>query len=91
MKKPKFTPGPWYIKPAQHMNGALCHCVCYGDDEIICETETDDMPNSLLIASAPEMYDAMAEFVRRVDAGEVRSKRTYARFKAILAKINGGE
>lgn len=30
------------------------------------------------------MRDAMQEFVERVDKGEVRSKRTYAKFKEIL-------
>lgn len=30
------------------------------------------------------MRDAMQEFVDRVDKGEVRSKRTYAKFKEIL-------
>lgn len=31
------------------------------------------------------MRDAMVEFVERVDKGEVRSKRTYAKFKEILS------
>lgn len=32
------------------------------------------------------MKEAMQHFVDRVDAGEVRSKKTYAEFKAILAE-----
>jgi hypothetical protein len=31
-------------------------------------------------------FEAMQEFCDRVDRGEVRSKRTYAKFKAILAE-----
>lgn len=31
-----------------------------------------------------EMEDAMTTFVKRVEAGEVRSTKTYAQFKAIL-------
>lgn len=31
-----------------------------------------------------EMREAMQEFVDRVDKGEVRSRRTYAKFKKIL-------
>ena len=30
------------------------------------------------------MRDALQEFVDRVDAGEIRSKRTYAKFRAAL-------
>lgn len=32
-----------------------------------------------------ELLDAMAEFCRRVEAGEIRSRRTYGKFKALLA------
>lgn len=42
-----------------------------------------------LIAAAPEMYEAISEFVARCEAGEVRSKKTYAKFKAILVKAEG--
>jgi len=31
-----------------------------------------------------EMEEAMTTFVERVDKGEVRSKKTYSQFKAIL-------
>lgn len=33
------------------------------------------------------MREAMQWFVDRVDAGEVRSRRTYAKFKEILASL----
>lgn len=36
-----------------------------------------------------DMMDAGGEFVRRVEAGEVRSKRTYERFKAALIALEG--
>lgn len=36
--------------------------------------------------AAPDMLAALKEFVARVDRGEVRSKKTYAAFKAIIAK-----
>lgn len=42
-----------------------------------------------LIAAAPEMYGAMKEFCDRCDKGEVRSKRTYAKFMEILKKARG--
>lgn len=62
---------------------------CYGGI-VVCES-VSDRDDARLIAAAPEMYYAMAEFCRRVDAGEVRSVKTYAKFKAILAKIDGEE
>lgn len=37
-------------------------------------------------AAAPDLFEAAAEFCRRVDAGEIRSKRSYAAFKAALSK-----
>jgi len=31
-----------------------------------------------------EMESAMVEFIKRVEVGEIRSKRTYSKFKKIL-------
>jgi hypothetical protein len=42
--------------------------------------------NTALVLKNRELKDAMREFVRRVDAGEVRSKRTYAKFKELLGE-----
>lgn len=39
--------------------------------------------------AGPEMLAICKEFVRRVEAGEVRSKRTYAAMKAVIAKVEG--
>lgn len=36
-----------------------------------------------------ELIEALQEFCARVEAGEVRSKRTYAKFKAILSRATG--
>lgn len=40
--------------------------------------------NTALVLKNREYRAAMQEFVDRVDAGEVRSKRTYAKFKELL-------
>lgn len=40
--------------------------------------------NTALVLKNRELKAAMQEFVDRVDAGEVRSKRTYAKFKELL-------
>lgn len=42
-----------------------------------------------LLNERNEMYEAMQEFVDRVDKGEIRSNRTYNKFKSILAKARG--
>lgn len=45
--------------------------------------------NARLIAAAPALYDACAEFVRKVEAGEARSTRSYAQMKAALDAVAG--
>ena len=40
-----------------------------------------------LIAAAPDLLAACEEFVRKVEAGEARSKRSYAQMKAAIAKV----
>lgn len=42
--------------------------------------------NAKLIAAAPEMIEALQWFVDRCDKGEVRSTKTYNRFKEIIKK-----
>jgi hypothetical protein len=73
-----------------------------GDASIWCKDEADlimDHINAIraLIAEraairrealAEELRGAVQRFCDRVDAGEIRSKRTYAEFKAILALID---
>lgn len=38
------------------------------------------------LALLAESVELMREFCRRVDAGEVRSRKTYAQFKVFIAK-----
>ena len=42
--------------------------------------------NAKLIVVAPEMLKEMIIFCERVEKGEVRSKKTYARFKELIKK-----
>jgi hypothetical protein len=54
------------------------------------EAKTDPWEaNARLIAAAPCMAAEMRKFCERVEAGEIRSKRTYTAFKALLARIEG--
>lgn len=39
-----------------------------------------------LITAAPELLAACKEFVRKVECGEARSRRSYAQMKAAIAK-----
>jgi hypothetical protein len=96
--KVKFTPGPW----KQQVNNTKwknCQISLLSNDLRLCIANVpyitdDDIPtdeakaNALLIAAAPEMYEAMNEFCERVEKGEVRSTKTYNKFKEILKKIN---
>jgi hypothetical protein len=45
--------------------------------------------NKALRDAAPEMLAICREFVRRVELGEVRSKRTYAAMKAVIDRVDG--
>ena len=45
--------------------------------------------NARLIAAAPDLLEALEWFCARVAAGEVRSKKTYAKFKEVIAKARG--
>jgi hypothetical protein len=42
-----------------------------------------------LIAAAPELLAACQEFVRKVECGEARSRRSYKQMKAAIAKAKG--
>lgn len=93
--EPTFTPGPWKL------NGEFVSANGHYDEPRIFSVADEDNPKYVaslavgrnwehdgnLIAVAPEMYEAMAEFVHRCDIGEVRSRKTYAKFKAILEKV----
>lgn len=84
-----FTPGPWTVTQCE--DGLfMCHTpgdtICFGDPN---HREPDDSANFRLIAAAPDLYEACKEFVRKVESGEAKSKRSYAQMKAALAKADG--
>lgn len=89
----RFTPGEWVLSedPGKNVNLPYSE-ICTIDEcgEVIAQSlEGCSSANAALIAQAPNMYSAMQEFVDRVEAGEVRSKKTYAKFKSILAAARG--
>lgn len=82
MSEAKFTKGPW------EYDYRMIEVLADNRTKPVCFGVTDDN-DGYLIAAAPEMYEAMQEFVNRVDRGEVRSTATYNKFKTILAKARG--
>lgn len=79
----EYTKGPWTYNQGSGTVSAIC-----GPTRRVVARYVDPN-NAHLIAAAPEMYEAIAEFVARCEAGEIRSRKTYAKFKAILAKAEG--
>ena len=45
--------------------------------------------NARLIAAAPDLLAAALDFVAKVERGEAKSTRSYAAFKAAIAKATG--
>jgi hypothetical protein len=60
-----------------------CYVSCLGPDELPPTYEE-------LKAEVAELKLAMQEFCDRVDRGEARSRKTYARFKELLKTKEGG-
>ena len=102
MTQAKHTPAPWAQERRRGLDGQYRTQVFPADDPDNAiatvhwhsvPTEkghtTDREANARLIAAAPDMLEALQEFCRRVEAGEIRSKRTYAAFKALIARATG--
>src|SRR5690606_36583623 len=91
----KHTPGPWRINKrsqftVETLNGrSIATIGGYYDNKRVNEVHEENIANARLIRKAPEMLKALQDFVDRVDRGEVRSKRTYAKFKELIKSIGG--
>ena len=105
MAQDKHTPGPWRVvidddgnplsgRPSVEASDELDCAIVHSDGFIqeywrSARGDKEIHANARLIAAAPDMLEALQEFCRRVEAGEIRSKRTYAAFKALIAKATG--
>ena len=91
MSEVKFTPGPW--KVIKVSGSGNCAFDIYTDNYDVVSSSLMQVirkeEDAHLIAAAPDLYAACEEFVRKVDAGEARSTRSYAAMKAALAKARG--
>lgn len=96
----KHSAGPWTLE--RHSNRSIAGWDVWGKCPdgytvmVASLSELDDEQpasvidaNARLIASAPEMLAEIEKFCARVEAGEIRSTRTYAAFKALIAKARG--
>jgi hypothetical protein len=85
----QHTPGPLEARQINHDHRPFAVISPNGPhgDLIVAGfcTEAD----AILYAAAPYLLAACVEFVRKVDAGEARSKRSYAAMKAAIAKATG--
>ena len=86
----RHTPGPWKIGGTgifpSVMDAAGFAIVSTGmSKRHILECRS----NARLIAAAPDLYEACAEFVRKVETGEARSTRSYKQMLAALNKAQG--
>ena len=78
----KHTKGEWEVTQM----GNVIH---KETGKMICATQSafkEDMDNAKLIAVAPELLEAMQWFCDRVEKSEVKSAKTYARFKELINK-----
>ena len=67
-------------------NSVQSHAITDQDGKNVCCGISPKIGHAHLIVMAPEMLAAMKEFVRRCEAGEIMSRKTYAQFKTIIAK-----
>lgn len=64
----------------------LIPCLLVRDQEEACRLRNDEIVR--LKQQHTELLAIAKEFVRRVEIGEVRSKKTYAAFKAVLDNMS---
>jgi len=88
MENTKHTPGPWMESSFEvwsPLNGKR-----FG--KVVANLRRAEAPddearaNALLIAAAPDLLAACVEFVRKLEAGEAKSKRSYEQMKAAISK-----
>jgi hypothetical protein len=88
MKELKFTKGKWEIKKdeisTEIVKGKLPICLL-PKSTMNPNTEA----NALLISASPDLLEACIEFVRKVDAGEARSTKSYNQMKQAISKAIG--
>lgn len=77
----KFTPGPWAVQLMHQIlwlgtpkeNGQLDELILHinQDESYKTEKKERNLANAKLIAAAPELYEAIKNYINAVEAGEV--------------------
>ena len=75
----KFTPGPWRLYPAEYPDAGgyveprVFSILDPDTPKIICTMAVRDgdieLANGLMVAAAPEMYEALASLMKMIDDG----------------------
>lgn len=94
MTDSKHTPGPWYFDPEHRPHHYGCNVGAETGECIATVApgengDSETIANARLIAAAPDLLAACEEFVRKVESGEARSKRSYAEMKAAISRAKG--
>ncbi len=98
------TPGPWKVSNHSGADNEIdieqesagwflrlspgYEFTAFDDPELV---EKEFKANARLIAAAPELLEACEEFVRKVECGEARSKRSYKQMTAAILKARHGQ
>ena len=89
----KHTPTPWELRIVKG-----CGCGHHKEHTNIIMGNGKQIPGlnhsdaEFIVRACNNHYallDALKEFINRVEIGEVRSKRTYKKFKELIAKAKG--
>lgn len=89
----EHTPGPWKkVNNPGFEDRRKPSCTIWPNNNNIVHDPIAEVPkieDARIIAAAPEMIEALIWFCRRVEKGEVRSRKTYGKYKAIIEKATG--
>lgn len=91
----EFTPGPWSFRRTEndtnivHIDGQgwdrFCSIIVRVDDELL--DDKTGVENANLIATAPELYNALSNLVTSIELGEdIRSELRSARYTLEAAR-----
>lgn len=87
-EQPKHTPGPlevvesrdklsFHVRSINDLNDGFATATCQGPNK---------EGNAYLYAAAPDLLEACQEFVRKVEAGQARSNKSYQQMKTAISK-----
>jgi hypothetical protein len=91
MKSSDHTPGPWEtngitVRSSGPSRRQIALVEIAVRDCPYVERYDEAVAYARLIAAAPDLLAVCEEFVRKVETGEAKSKRSYAQMQAAIAK-----